>query len=808
MPDFFPWTQINKRQTMELRTKIVGFILSLIIGLSISAVSAYAASDDIKALTAVEYATEKGLPEDVIKALEKSEDGRPIIMCGKDLCDLSTQYCYYACSSYGYGTSNFGNTGSYCSSWGYSCYDQKKNGKDYIPCSHNCQEGDGLIFKGDRVVRPGSDGHTYAINIRDTATIEYADESDTGDMFRGCEVLPVKLYNYRDCFFCPLVGVIYDGSAKLVDTAFAKMAGSFAALMAIGFAIWVAIQVLGHLSSLTKQDAPKFLHNLLKQGYKFLIAFLLLQNATFVFKYVVNPLVDAGLEFGQGLLNTNYVFSSIDNDENLTQNRQRSFISGGQHYTDGTYRKIENYIIAIQREISFMQAIGSSLLCTGSNIMINIDRGYSIKDIKDGFQMVVQGLILAIFGFLLALAFTFYMIDAIVQLGVVGGLMPFMIAAWPFKATSKYTSTGVGMLLNSAFLFMFIGLVISVNIHLISAALANNTTNEYQIKLEQCLQDSFYKQNKSMCDIIKEERPDTGGLVSIAKAINAQQSDKLRELTDISGVGFLIIIFCSIFGFMFVNQAPALANKFASGGIGKPIAPSIATMGTSLAKNMALRATEETRDAISHKIDTGMEAFVTAPYRWGKAGYHKLRNKFSAPKEDDKGTSFSIPRNANSFAKAQNSQSTSNSSASGSAPTLNEGTISPASSSQTRPHTQTSPDIQDRSSGGVDAENEIKPTAEETPVAAQGQEETVANNRTETQSQSSQTPKEKAATGSAGSKGGATQQRSATAKQKASVPNPKNIKQLRQKVSGSKPKSGSRRNRNKRHKKNKNNRRR
>ena len=69
-------------------------------------------------------------------------------------------------------------------------------------------------------------------------------------------------------------------------------------------------------------------------------------------------------------------------------------------------------------------------------------------------------MVIAAFAFLLSIAFAFYMIDAVVQLGIVGALTPFLVASWPFKATSQYTSSGFKMLLNSAFIFVFIGLAV------------------------------------------------------------------------------------------------------------------------------------------------------------------------------------------------------------------------------------------------------------------------------------------------------------------------------------------------------------
>ncbi len=427
------------------------------------------------------------------------------------------------------------------------------------------------------------------------ASVQYANEEKSNAAIRGCEVLPVKLYNYKKCMFCPLVGTVYDGVAKITDLSFGKMAGGFAVLLALGFAIWIAIQVLAQISSLTKQDAPKFLGGLIRQGYKVLIAFLLLQYSGQVFKYAVNPIVETGLIFGENMLTYNAnVFSDAKNADG-SYTRQARSVKGGAHFGLELYDKLEKYVVSIQQQIAFMEAIGTSLVCTGGNLMMF--KG-TFTEFPDGFQMFIQGSIIAIFAFLLSLAFGFYLLDAIVQIGVVGGLLPFIIAAWPFKATSTYTSTGVGMLMNSAFLFLFVGLIMGVNTTLLEEALGSaNDINGWSLN-------------------------------QIGLAINGQDTNKLKELTDISAVGFMILLFCCIFGFKFVNQATPLANKFASGGIGKGIAPGIATMGASFAKSAGLNIASPVTSAVGKRADRAIKSatstLISFPFRAARAGYRKL----------------------------------------------------------------------------------------------------------------------------------------------------------------------------------------
>ncbi len=485
------------------------------------------------------------------------------------------------------------------------------------------KKGWGLWKKNHGGTRLGSDTKLYSIAFAgDEIEITYANSGDEGAAFRGCEVLPVKLYNHRQCFFCPLFAVIYRTAVNITSTSFEKLATAFATVIAVGLAIWIAFQTLTHVSSLTKQDAPKFLSGLIKQSYKFLIAFFLLQYSQQIFGYAVNPLLEAGMTMGQNLLTNQADFSQVSDEKQV--NRVSSIPD--TYYGRSVYISLDTFVASLQREIAFMQVIGSSLVCTGGNLMWTT----SLDEFGDGFQMFIQGVVIAVFGFLLSIAFAFYLMDAVVQLGIVGALMPFLIACWPFKITSKYTGIGFNMLLNSFFVFVFIGLVISVNMNLIDSALdMTNSPGAEESLIQDCLQGK--NMTRERCEATIKE---TGALAKIYIAINNQNNDALRKLTDISGIGFLILIFCCIFGFKFVGQTGSLAGQFASAPT-KPIAPSIATMGASAALGFAKKTTQPIRKAVSDKAeDVSMNVIrgiPTAParaYRKAKSAATAVSNFF------------------------------------------------------------------------------------------------------------------------------------------------------------------------------------
>ncbi len=638
---------------MNLKSKFF-MIFSIVMALACATPLTAQAEEDsdskkVVAQTALEFATKKEL-NSFVPILNKEK-----LLCGQYACQLTEKCikCISKLKGLGYVSDQaiLGKTGSlevrhYCIP-----KDQKASQYDYTATTffglaetqtRTCVDAEGMggtdkteyVFKSDK--EDGycgeSEGKTYCMTIvGDDAIIAYA-SADTS--MKGCEVLPVKLYNMRKCFFCPLFSVIFSAAEKMTYISFEKLAAAFATLIALGLAIWIAVQTLTHVSSLTKQDAPKFLAGLIKQSYKFLIAFLLLQYSSQIFTYAIRPILDAGIAFGGQFLEHNYASEKAQEDikNEINERAEKIMVNAREFYIcdkscppgkekNYLYKKLDGYVSDIQREISFMQAVGSSLICTGNRAMFHTTE---VEKFSDGFKMILQGLVFAGFGFLLSIAFAFYMVDAVVQLGIVGALMPFLIASWPFKITSQYAGTGFKMLLNSAFIFVFIGLTVEVNMQLINAALTNNVGGKPEIQT-------------SNSDDVK-----MGSLQKIAIAINEQDSEELVELTDISTMGFLILIFCCIFGFKFMGQTSSLASQFSSGGI-KPTAPSIATMGGSAALSGAKKLTKPVREAVGRKaedLEMAVVGGIAHPIRTAKSigrGITNVVNKFRGKKGGEGG---------------------------------------------------------------------------------------------------------------------------------------------------------------------------
>ena len=373
---------------------------------------------------------------------------------------------------------------------------------------------------------------------------------------KGCMPLPAKIAENRSCFFCPLFLTIFNAAQTMATNAFAKLASPIATVLMVGFAIYIAFLVLQHVSSMSAQTSAKFLNSLLAQAMKVGFAFLLLMNPDFVYNKFLGPVLDAGTELGGALLfEEGSGFMEWCSVEENIQSKITEMVSGNVEGDSSArlkeglipsylYVKISCFIRSVQAEISTMQSIGSTLMCVSRNSAAEDNWG-GLPDVS----MMFQGFVIWIMSLLMSLAFAFYLIDATVRLGIIGALMPFFIACWPFKPTRGYTQKGWQLFLNTFFIYAMMGLVISVNLQLITQGLSTGS----------------------------------GGLDEIEDAINGDNVLVLKDLLDIGFSGFLVLIACCLFAFQLTGKASGIADQFA-GGAGENIGSNLGTLAASGAK--------------------------------------------------------------------------------------------------------------------------------------------------------------------------------------------------------------------------------
>ena len=648
-------------------------ILSVPFSHALSAETKESGAYGIKFQNSWEFMSEKSdeysrFTEDFGKSSKQRK--KNVVACGSVMCHLEEKVCMrkegisvgsvlrdYFSAGFASVTNGWIGDWQYTVVYDYACVNknkvseyQTKGWVDVGKNEENLSSKTTDIFGGDVTKRKEEERGCYTANntkgelqkycIREIGDkIEVIAADSDGD---GCEVVPVRWYNNRKCNFCFMLGGVYKAADLITQTAHAKLSASFAVIIALGLLIWIAMKTVVFVSAMTKQDAAKYITELLKQSYKFMIAFFALIYYNDVFELIIRPLLGAGLTFGESFVSVQSIIQRFKQDgieiETIKDILSLSdsdipadYKQNGEniYYDFVTYVKLENFAYNVNLQYALLQTIGAGLSCLGWNY-VTAQLGSSYE-FGLGLASMVYGFAFSVFGFFLCMAFVFYLFDALVQLGIVGGLLPFLIASWPFKITSKYTSTGFKMLLNSIFTFMMMGVVVRISMELINTAVQLNSTASEESELA------------TLAATDGTSGAENSELAALVMAIDTIDTEKLKLMVNVLSVGFLLFMFANVMGFLLLGRVNELVNRFASGGM-KGAAPSIATMGASAVKGAASKLTapiregvgewvgDKTRKVTRWGVNTGISIATLRPVR--KWAHKKINEQLNKGKPD------------------------------------------------------------------------------------------------------------------------------------------------------------------------------
>ena len=511
-----------------------------------------------------------------------------IVTCGPKKCNLAFRKCMakkidddrtdYLCVETG-DVASYKQQGYAESSGGANSHKDSKKAKD-----KECYEAKVASDSTNAQVK------VYCAKVTGDTVEILAGESED----KTCQVVEVSWYNNRNCLFCPLLGVVYAVADKMAVTSHKTFARSFAIVMVVGLAVWLAFKTITFVSNLAKQDIAKYITELLIQSFKFAMAFFALLYYDQIFTMLILPLMRAGMEFGTSFvlvedLSTRFgndVFSAIVSAassgdgsalSNLGDKVPSDYIrnANNKFFDVYTYATMENLAHNVNLEYSLLQSIGGSLVCNGFKFMLNLfDTEHGGLGL--GFASITYGICFGLFGFLLSMAFVFYLLDVVVQLGIVGALLPFLVASWPFKITSKYTSTGFEMLLNSIFVFMMMGVVVSLSMELIQVAVEYNTDG-------------------GSGDVAEN------GISGLITALSERDVKKLERMVNVISIGFILFLVTNIMSMLLLKKTQEFAGQFAQGGM-----PSISSDMATRAASTAVSAAKKAGGAVLSGVGSGI----------------------------------------------------------------------------------------------------------------------------------------------------------------------------------------------------------
>ncbi|MCQ2734652.1 MAG: hypothetical protein MJ212_01705 [Alphaproteobacteria bacterium] len=455
-------------------------------------------------------------------------------------------------------------------------------------------------------------------------TSAMADGSEAVNQDSECKPFTGYLQEMVDmCPLCAVFEAILNADANISIIAWNGTARPLINIVVIFFLVLVALEVLKSVSAIAGTKLSSFLKNLLTIGLKVSIAVILLSDVTYIYDMFISPVLSGGLDMGMSI-----AYSSGAGE--CVSVLPSAPLQSGALDSEILY-DIYNTVRCFGNSAATLPALGRGLLCNA------LTGGILDWDIG----MWLSGLIMLIFGLMIWLAVSFYLIDCTVQLAFFTALVPLFIAFWPFKFTQSYTVKGVKLMMNTFFNFAMMGVILLVATHLVSFALNGNGDFD---------------------------------LNAMINAMNNNDAATLKENTQLDCLQVIILFVCCYCALKLLRATNKLADQFSKGagthigsdigGLAASSATSLALGGGKLVKNAVGNAAKAAysgsllQEHIGKSADSASRAWARGWQRVGQSvglGKYQTQNQMSDLDEDNSSSSGNSNQGNSSSESQQNS---------------------------------------------------------------------------------------------------------------------------------------------------------
>lgn len=368
-----------------------------------------------------------------------------------------------------------------------------------------------------------------------------------------------KYEQKEECTLCPLFAIVFNTVSTITATSIDTFSNSVALVVLVGFSIWLAIQILLFVSSMETRDLKDLVQSILSQGFLVvLVVFILKTGVSEFFNGFINPIYEtgqslAGAVFDDCTSGTPSLNCSAEDASILQRNAEDiREISHGLPQSMGN--SIINTMTMMENRARKFKALGNSLMC---------------QSWKEGFLFIpkfsylLSGLGIFVFSMLIIIGVPFLMLDAVLQLGVAGALLPIAVGCFAFKSTRQYSKKVWETFLNSMFAFLFISIIVLILLGVLQEVVADSSKLLTRISFD---------------------------ALFVSGSFQESDFEEILQSFNWTALGFLKLAFVFLLAWSVMNTAKEFAGEFASSISETSIGSSIGTMAASTAKGMALKA--------------------------------------------------------------------------------------------------------------------------------------------------------------------------------------------------------------------------
>jgi len=272
----------------------------------------------------------------------------------------------------------------------------------------------------------------------------------------------------KECWQKDLLEVFYKNIGDLSLRVYKNLtAEDLMSVMVLAFTIWMAFQILRHISSPTPEDMGEFWTKILRKATLCLACGYLASsssNIIYALNTFVMPIYMALLEFAARVLD---LLSGDDAAKAKAIKLAGSEVCETYGYT---ISKAAGCKVAGTVKLAtdkFPTEPLDLMGCMACAVGSRLDVGYSVASrlLAEAslIPVVIAGFLLAAFT-ITKLGFVLYLVDSVFRLAMMVAIMPFLILFYPFEQTRKWTSTGFKIILNSASIMLCLAILVGMTV--------------------------------------------------------------------------------------------------------------------------------------------------------------------------------------------------------------------------------------------------------------------------------------------------------------------------------------------------------
>ncbi|MBN2676128.1 MAG: hypothetical protein JXR30_02640 [Alphaproteobacteria bacterium] len=298
----------------------------------------------------------------------------------------------------------------------------------------------------------------------------------------GDSVVALSYASNALCWSCPYVLQLLDMFSFVSLSVFEHMGQAMVKLMGAVFVLWIAYKVAASFFGLSVLDESFLSKSLLPKFFAMIIVVPLLYAPTpkLIFNYIVEPIVDLGAAYGKKAM-------TLVSGKDMTG--VCLFQYAGSEYTKTTegafspsFRQTLTCLISQNHQINALGiALGTTLFMEATAF-----KNSWLLGLLPNFGMLLAGLIIALGYFAALVAFPFFVVEALFNIGFVLAFLPFLLFSFvasrgqekiPFFGDAF--GTAFGMLKTASLQLMFLPFFLSIS-HLIFQTMLDSEMMGYQ----------------------------------------------------------------------------------------------------------------------------------------------------------------------------------------------------------------------------------------------------------------------------------------------------------------------------------------